>query len=460
MLVSILIHKETNVGLLERFCLSYPLGMGVLTVQMFLLALMRVPLTLWSVAVPILAEISGLYLWTRKRKIPLTRKISFDLFGEILSPDNHWMKRSVLVILATLVVVKLGSIFAETYLRPIFAWDSFANWSAGAKAFYYSHGLLLDAAPEDFFGKGLLNRNANYPPHNPLMQVWISLWLGQFDEVLVKFWSPVYLLCMSVYLYLFMARETSRLISLGVLALFLSSPLLSVHSIEAYSDMPLSVYMLLALIMFVHVMRGRNGFWPLMGLYSAEALFTKDEAPFFVLPLLASASVFIWQNRERAIASKKEILTLFMCLVVAAPWFIFKFSHGLGFGADYVTRELTFRPEMIWKVVSLLFSSQNFNVFIMFLPLLIVAGWPPSKEFLFLLIPVACYAMFFVLVYSLTVFFSGRLMFNTAIFRNTLTYYPCICLLTVMQMKHIMQDPLLPGGHVNEDHHTLPKTPG
>ncbi|MGC1455714.1 MAG: hypothetical protein WA946_11060, partial [Nitrospirota bacterium] len=303
---------------------------------------------------------------------------------------------------------------------------------------YYSHGLLLDTSSDDFFGKGLLNRNANYPPHNPLMQVWMSLWIGSFDEVFVKFWSPVYLLAMSVYLYVVMARETSRLIALSMLVLFLSSTLLSIHSIDAYSDVPLSVYILFSLIMFLYAMRGNYGYWTLMGLFSAEALFTKDEAPFFVLPLFLAAAAFFWKNRSQGTVLPKSAVPLFASLLLAVPWFIFKFSHKLGFGADYVTVEYTFRPEMVLRVITLLASFQNFNVFFVFIPFLTILAGRPTKEFIFLATPVLSYAMFFILVYTLTVFFSGSLMFNTAIFRNVLTYYPSICLLTALLIKTIM----------------------
>lgn len=438
LIVSILLRDETTSGLSERLCMAYPLGMGLVTVQMFLLALVRVSLTLWYVAIPIMIEIVGLYLWIRKSKVVLVKTSSFGLFNEIFGADDHWLKKISLIVLIALVVIKIGSIFVETYLRPIFAWDSFANWSASAKAFYYSHGLLLDALPEDFFGKGLLNRNSNYPPHNPLMQVWMSLWIGHFDEVFVKFWSPIYLLAMSVYLYVFMARETSRLIALSMLVLFLSSPLLSIHSIEAYSDVPLSVYILFSLIMFFFAMRGKYGYWTLMGLFSAEALFTKDEAPFFVLPLLLAAAAFFWQNRGQWPFLRKSAVALLAGLLLAVPWFVFKFSHNLGFGADYVTVEFTLRTEMVWKVFLLLTSFQNFNVFFLFIPILMILSGRPTKEFIFLATPVLCYAMFFILVYTLTAFFSGNLMFNTAIFRNSLTYYPSICLLTALLIKTIM----------------------
>jgi hypothetical protein len=438
LVVSILLRDETTSGLSERLCMAYPLGMGLLTVQMFLLALMHVSLTLWNVAIPIMIEIVGLYLWIAKRRVVLIKTPSFGLFNEIFGADGHWLKKISLIALTALVIIKIGSIFVETYLRPIFAWDSFANWSAGAKAFYYSHGLLLDTTPEDFFGKGLLNRNANYPPHNPLMQVWMGLWIGHFDEVFVKFWSPIYLLAMSVYLYVVMAREASRLIALSMLVLFLSSPLLSLHSIEVYSDVPLSVYILFSLIMFLFAMRGEYGYWTLMGLFSAEALFTKDEAPFFVLPLLLAAAAFFWRNRGQGTVLRGSAVPFLASLLLAVPWFVFKFSQHLGFGADYVTVNFTFRPEMAWKVISLLASFRDFNVFFLFIPILIILAGRPTREFTLLATPVLCYAMFFILVYMLTEFFSGSLMFNTAIFRNVLTYYPSICFLTALLIKTIM----------------------
>ena len=435
LIVSLLLQNDTASGLAERFCLAYPLGMGIVTIQMFLLAIMHVPLKLWYVAAPVMMEIAGLSFWIRKRNVVLFKRPSFGLFREIFGAGSNWIKKISLVILTALVTVKITSIFLETCLRPIFAWDSFANWSAGAKAFFYSHGLLLDASPEDFFGKGLLNRNANYPPHNPLLQVWMSLWIGHFDEVFVKLWSPVYLLSMSVYLYVIMARETSRLISLAILVLFLSSPLLSLHSFEVYSDVPLSVYILFALIMFLFSIRGRSEYWALMGLFSAEALFTKDEAPFFVLPLLLAAAVFLWQNRGQGIALRKSAIPLFASLLLAVPWFVFKFTHKLGFGADYVTVELTFRPEMVWQVILLIASLANFNVFFLFIPLLVILAGRPKKEFILLGMPVLCYASFFIMVYTLTEFFSGKLMFEAAVFRNMLTYYPSVCFLTFLLIK-------------------------
>jgi len=117
------------------------------------------------------------------------------------------------------------------------------------------------------------------------------------------------------------------------------------------------------------------------------------------------------------------------------PWFVFKFKHELGFGADYVTLNLTFRPDMIWRIFLLFASFRNFNVFFVLFPVLLILAGRPTREFLHLFLPVVCYALFFVMLYSMTKFFSGELMFYTAVHRNTLTYYPAACLLMVFLIK-------------------------
>ena len=64
--------------------------------------------------------------------------------------------------------------------------------------------------------------------------------------------------------------------------------------------------------------------------------------------------------------------------------------------------------------------------------------WRQPKEFIFLFAPMLYYALFFMLVYTLTDFYAGGLMFNTAVFRNIMSYYPIVCLLTSLLIKDIM----------------------
>jgi hypothetical protein len=195
-------------------------------------------------------------------------------------------------------------------------------------------------------------------------------------------------------------------------------------------------------------MRKEYSYWALMGLFAGEALFIKDEAPFFVIPLLAAAFLFYRQGRKDKTIPRKLPAGSLLGLLLPVPWFVFKFSHGLGFGADYINAAFTFRPEMIMKAIGMMLSLHDFNVFLPFFPLLLVLSPRPQRELPFLLFPIVCYAVFFMALYSLTQFYSfysGSLMFNTAVFRNTLTYYPAICFLTFLLIRNLIAKEARPG---------------
>jgi hypothetical protein len=437
LVLAVLLRNEHDTGLVERLCFSYPLGTGLLTVQMFVLGLLRVQLTLVNTSLPIFVEIVLLSAWIVIQKITVVPKLSFGLRDVFLSPEVSRGKKIAVVLLILWAGVKLFSVFVETGLRPIYAWDAWANWSVGAKLFYATKSLLLDSPPQDFFARGAVLRITAYPLHNPMMQTWISLWNGGFDEVLVKFWNPVYLLCLAGCFYLTARRELNNLTALVLLVVFLSSPLLSYHAIEAYSDLALSVYLFLATISFLYAMRGREAFWILTGAFSAQALFTKDEALFFVVPLCISAFFYIWRDSTDAMRKQYAMMKLAVPLILAAPWYIFKFSHALGLGADVIKLEFTFHPEIILSAIQQLYSLGSFNVIIVFFPLLLLLSGKPSQEFLHVFLAAASYAVFFAAVYICTTFYYFNFSVGTVFFRNILTYYPVIGLLTILLLKSI-----------------------
>ncbi len=430
--LSLMLRNDRDAGLFERMCLAYPLGAGMLTMQMFILGLLRVPLTMRYTLPPLALEIVLLCASVVWKKIPLAPPLRFGLWDELASRDLSRTKKTAMVLLALWAGIKLLSIFFETGFRPIYGWDAWANWSVGAKLFYSMKSLLLDGPAQDFFARGAVLRITSYPLHNPLMQVWLSMWTGGFDEVLAKFWSPVYLLALAGYLYVIAARELNRLAALGLLVMFLSSPLLSYHSVEVYSDMPLSVYLFLASACFLYTMRGKWVYLPLVALFSAEALFTKDESLFFVAPLLLSAAVWIWRSYEMRSQKWRHLASLFAPLLLVAPWYAFKFSHALGLGAEFIKLELVFHPEIIGSVIMKVFSLQNFNLFFALLPILVVLGGKPSNEILHLFVVVVCYEMFFIMLYMFTSFYNYHFTLGTVFYRNLLTFYPVAVLLTVL----------------------------
>jgi len=435
LILAVLRRDESSDGNIERFCFAYPLGIGIVTLQMFLLGLMRVSLTLRPVAILILFEIVTLLFWIRAGRRRLIWSPAPGLLREFCSPGVSRARKAGMIILLVWVVVKIASILVEAYVRPIFAWDSFVNWAASAKLFYHEGGLMLDGPVEEFFGQGIMDRHSNYPPHIPLMQVWFALWIGSFDEVLVKFWCPVYLICAAAYLYVIAAREVGRPVSLLIIVLFLSSPLMSLHGIEVYGDVVLGAYLLFILGAFLDAVRGKRSSWVVVGLFSALAVFTKDEGTFFVLPLALSIAFFFRREHSRGAAVLRPLFHVVAPLLIVAPWFVFKFASGRGFGADHIQPGWDFRPDMVLRVMSEFRSLSNFGVVFVLFPFLLVLNGRATREFLHMLFPVACYGCFFVALFVFTKFFSTEISIGTAFYRNLLTYYPAAWLLTVLLVK-------------------------
>ncbi len=434
---------EPAAGLLERCCLAYPLGMGLLTLQMFLLGLLRVPLTLFAVTSVIAIEIAGLAFWLAKARISVFPKPSFGLLSEVRDRSVSPILKAALVLLFCWIAVKLGSVLYEASLRPIFAWDVWANWAVGAKSFYYSHSLLLDVPADRFFGANTVSRIISYPLHNPLMEVWLALWAGGFDEVLVKLWSPVTLLSLAGGLYAFARREIGGLAALGIVAVFLGAPLLSYHSIEAYSDLLLGANLFFALLSFVSVMRGRPAYLPLIGAFSAVALFTKNEAPGFVFPLMLSAGAWLWFNRERQPFAKSLVRLLFP-LAAVLPWFLFKFAYSLSLTQDSHTLAPAYHPGVIDYIAGQLFTLQNFNILLVALPVLLAVNGRPTKELLHAIFPVAFFTLFFIVLYMLIDYYYSTLLMGTIFYRNVLTWYPSLALVTVMVLQELMTKATVP----------------
>ncbi len=425
-------------GLLDRLCIAYPLGMGLLTFQMFLLALLRIPLTLGIIAPLLLAETGALAWWARRRQVPVLPAPSFGLWQEISGGDAAIWKRVALALLTAWAVFKIGSVFLEASLRPIFAWDTWANWSAGAKVFFYDRGLLLDASAGQFFGRDIVSRLQSYPLHNHLLQTWFALWAGGFDEVMVKLWAPVYLLVTAAAVYGFAHREIGRLAALGLTVLFLGSPLLSYHAIEAYSDMMLGSHLFFALLSLLRAMRGSAGSWQLAGFFSAAALFTKNEAPGFVLPLLLSAGYYLWTER-RGVPLAGTTLRLMVPFAFVAPWFLFKAFYGLSLTQDAHQITPVWHPGVLSIVMEQFLGFQNFGILFAGLAVLLLLNGRPSRELLHALFPLTFYICFFILLYYLIDYYYSTLLIGTVFFRNALTYYPAASLVAVMAVRDLQR---------------------
>src|SRR5690348_1919642 len=105
-------------SLLEKLPISYGLGFGMVTLEMLLLSLFKIPWSVALVTVPWII-VFGIFL----RPSFLMKGFSLDKVSKIL-------------ILG--IVLTVGFVVFEALIRPLSAWDGWANWFIGGKAFFLS----------------------------------------------------------------------------------------------------------------------------------------------------------------------------------------------------------------------------------------------------------------------------------------------------------------------------------
>lgn len=438
--VHVLLADDKRVSVAERLAYAYPLGIGMITVQMFFLGLAGFGLRHSLVASLVVVELAVAAAWAgylRLRPAIRQREPVPSCAGEQRKRSGSRALLLGELLLAGWIAVKLASIFLEASLRPIFAFDAFVNWSVRAKLFLAANGLLLDPRQPYFFGGGVIHSSANYPPLNPLAQVWMAQWLGGFDEILVKFWTPVFLLAAALFLFQHAARELGRPVSLVLVMMLVSSPLVAIHATETLSDLPLAVYILFALQALQQVARGRRAYLPLAGLFAVCAIYLKGEGTFFAIPFFL-ACVVAGRSGDGNRQLRTWLLPLLLPYLLAIPWFVFRGVHHLQFGMDEMYRDFVFRPIMLWDYLWLILGLQNFNVVFLAFPLLLALAGRFDRELLLPLFALGSYVCFFLLLYVCVAFYSDNGRFTEGVFRNALTYYPATLLLTAALLQRIL----------------------
>ncbi|MGO9013540.1 MAG: glycosyltransferase family 39 protein [Dissulfurispiraceae bacterium] len=443
--VSYFSRCDNKESFFERLFLGFGLGMGMLTFEMFITALLKINFSLFVISLMQILT-AALFAWLLFRsKYSLKEVLNVSPFRDkITSIFKVSGVQSFFVLLVTIwIMLKFFFVLYESATWPAFGWDSLENWSSGAKYFYYVKGLMLDHGSEHFFGKGY-RTFLNYPLHIPLMQVWVSVCLGNINEAYMKYWNVVYFISVVALVYFAVRREASQVIAI-LAAFFLSSvPLLTYHAIDAYADLPLSYYALATAICFRRYMeksekqRDENyGFLVLIGVFSALCMWTKLEGILFALAFSATLLLYLLLKRS---SYRNFIKSLFFYSlpigIIGISWFTFLTLNGVK-GRSILAFGLHF--EVIPVILKQIFFSANFNIIFLFSPLIILLGIRTilHSDLKYLLAHLLMVMLMFLFIYIATnnYIFAMNL---TAVNRSVLTFIPAMYYISALIAAHML----------------------
>jgi len=419
----------------ERLFLGFGIGIGMITFEMFVLGLLRIPLNVVAISLVQIATVILLGYLLHRSGTPWQRIFGKGAGGPGRSPGTVTrVQRVAVIILTAWILAKVLFVLYEGFFLPENTSDSWEHWSSGAKFFYYEKGLALDPANEHFFGAGYL-KVQRYPLNVPLMQVWVSLCIGEANEVYMKVWNALFFTGM-VGLMFFAVRRKTTLMTALLAAFFLSTvPLLTYHALIAYADLPLSAYALGAMVCFWSTIdalkSGRadyaRGQLVLMGTCAALCVWTKMEGLFFAAAFSASLALY---HLVKRISFKPLMAFLAPLVLVSAPWYVFLLSIRVPvsygevrlLGAT-IAKGLHF--QVLPVIVELILFSANFNLIFLFLFLLIIVGYRKilQSDLAYLYAALLSIMAIFLVLYLGTETY--RWVMNlTAVNRNILTFIP------------------------------------
>ncbi len=260
----LVIGKWARCGWVAGLALSFAAGAGVLSFQMLIYSLARLP---WNAALVVLPWAPLAYLRLRGRR---------PAFGRI--ERLNWLEW---VALAAGVAAPLLWLPYERVM-PLNTrnWDAWAIWLFKAKAFY------LDGNIQTFLARaGEFAAQASYPLLVPLYGTFLYTLAGSPADHVAKALSPCYFFSLLGAFYYLARRFGPRPVALVFTAMLANLHMVNIVAFElaGYADTALSVYLLLgAGFLCAWWNDDQPADLALASFFSALAAWTKNEGLFFL----------------------------------------------------------------------------------------------------------------------------------------------------------------------------------
>ncbi|SRR6266566_2768064 len=352
-------------SLLEKLSYSWGLGVGLIGIQMFLYSISHIPWSRLSILLP--WGIIFVILLVRTKQIPKFKKVKVKL-------------SRLEIFFVLLIMLLLFFTGFESILRPIQAWDGWANWVFRSKVFFLHNNVTLDY---------VRYTHDDYPLIIPLMGTFGYIMMGGINDKYVLFLFFVFYLALGGLFFATSKKllNTKKAIVLTFLLLSLQNLIRHGGHFEAgYADLALGYYIFAVTCLLAGFLKTKNKKTLLfLSLFlGITGQIKNDGIPFVVI--VSSILLFV------IIAWRKYWYVLFMLpsVLIFALWELYKiFNH---YPNNFLFRDALYVHTDKVVAIVLAMSKEFFNfqnwslLWVAFLVSLIVAWRKIHRVKLFLLV--------------------------------------------------------------------------
>jgi len=281
------------------------------------------------------------------------------------APPTTWTtaSRVLFAVLLAMLLARVVALGVEIYSRPLFPWDATMHWSTKARVWFAQGEMVPFVTPSvwlEMAGDGVYtDRHANYPPAIPLLQVWMSLVLDQWNESLINL--PWLMAFSAMGLAFFAQLRIAGLglpLAMAATYILLSMPLINIHvALAGYADMFLGASFACTL-MALHNWSVKRERWQggLMLLFAATCYMIKNEGAIWPMTLVPAIAAAFMARREAA-----KLFVLF-CLLGLFGWLVVPKDMEMA-GTTLSQLEPTFNIDAVVGVVTSVLVHGSWHLF-------------------------------------------------------------------------------------------------
>jgi len=310
-----LLFREARLPLSFKLALGYGLGMGLVAFWMLVLGMLGISYDLFVLAGPllVLTLILAFGMWRSR-----------DRFAAGKEDKGQGSARlSVLEVLCALFIFyQLAYIFWQGFQIPVISWDGFATVAFNAKVIYTERSLVyLNTMP-----------HGGYPQNVPLMEAWVALNLGRWDNQLVKMIFPFFCLAFLGVHYHFLRAFTSRQWALVGCALLFSANFFVGFATISYRDFVLMYYNCATVMLLILGQRERRNFFVfllLAGIFAGLGALTKTEGALYLIIFSALLAAVTWHVADKKTAWRSGLAFILPSFGLCLVYQLYRLARGI-----------------------------------------------------------------------------------------------------------------------------------
>jgi hypothetical protein len=234
--------------------------------------------------------------------------------------------RVLFILLLSLLALRFLTLGLETLWRPLFPWDATMHWATKSRVWFEFKSIVPFVEKEVWLSLGgenvFTDRHPYYPHTIPLLQVWMNLAIGRWDESLMNLPWLLCLIAMGAAFYgQLRVSGASPLIAMGFCYLLLSMPLINIHvALAGYADLFLGAAYCGGLMAFHNWVTTR---WKAQGLlaifFAASCVLIKNEGVPWALTFIPALLIVMRTRHKIAkLAGLTALSLLFLVILVKA----------------------------------------------------------------------------------------------------------------------------------------------